>query len=180
MEAGPDGTLTILDKTSGRRFEHAHRLEDELDMGDLYNFCPVDGTGTWRSGEAAIRILRDGPLVHELELRIAAERPAGLDGELRPETPTAPLTITTVVRLVQGIRRVEFRTTLENQTRDHRLRAVFPTPTTEPIDHVRAEGQFALVHRPLTPPEPRSEWIEPPDPTNHTLGAVALGSACAY
>ncbi len=175
VQAGPDGTLTILDKPSGHRFEQAHRLEDELDMGDLYNFCPVDGTGIWRSGDAAIRILRDGPLVHELELRITAERPAGLDHDLRPETGTAPLSLTTVVRLVDGIRRVEFSTILDNGTRDHRLRVVFPVPDTAPASHVRAEGQFALVHRPLVPPELKTAWIEPPDPTSHTLGAVALG-----
>jgi alpha-mannosidase len=53
---------------------------------------------------------------------------------------------------------------------------VFPIPIRDvPPDHVRAEGQFALVDRPLSPPRPRTEWIEPPDPTNHTLGAVALG-----
>jgi len=40
---------------------------------------------------------------------------------------------------------------------------------------VRAEGQFALVHRPLVPDPPRTEWVEPPDSTQHTLGAVALG-----
>jgi mannosylglycerate hydrolase len=169
VEAAPDGSLTVLDKRTGRRFEHAHRLEDELDMGDLYNFCPVDGAGVWRNDGATIRIVRDGPLVHELEIHITAERPAGLD-----DTTPAPLTVTTVVRLVNGIRRVEFRTTIDNRTRDHRLRAVFDVPGTLP-GHVRAEGQFALVDRPLAPTEPRTEWIEPPDPTGHTLGAVALG-----
>src|SRR3984885_13928780 len=38
VEAGDDGTLTVIDKHTGRRFEQLHRLEDELDMGDLYNF----------------------------------------------------------------------------------------------------------------------------------------------
>jgi 2-O-(6-phospho-alpha-D-mannosyl)-D-glycerate hydrolase len=176
LQAGADGTLTILDKRTGRGFEHIHRLEDELDMGDLYNFCPVDDAEVWRSDGAAARILRDGPLIHELELQITAERPAGIDDDMRPQTGTAPLSVTTVVRLIQGISRVEFRTTIENGTRDHRLRAVFPIPIRDvPPDHVRAEGQFALVDRPLSPPRPRTEWIEPPDPTNHTLGAVALG-----
>jgi alpha-mannosidase len=174
VEAAADGALTVLDKQTGRRFEHAHRLEDELDMGDLYNFCPVDGAEVWRGDEVAVRVLRDGPLIHELELQATAERPAGLDEDLRPQTGTAPLSVTTVARLIQGIRRVEFRTTLENGTKDHRLRAVFPVPETA-ARHVRAEGQFALVDRPLATPVPRTEWIEPPDPTNHTLGAVALG-----
>ena len=41
---------------------------------------------------------------------------------------------------------------------------------------MRAEGQFALVHRPLVPPAPKTDWAEPPDPTHHTLGAVAVGA----
>ena len=40
---------------------------------------------------------------------------------------------------------------------------------------MRAESQFAVVHRPLAPPPPRADWVEPPVPTAHTLGAVALG-----
>jgi alpha-mannosidase len=158
VEAQPDGTLSIFDKSSGRRFDGLHGLEDERDVGDLYNFCPVAGAAPWRSDGAAVRVLRDGPEVWELELRIAG-----------------PCSLTTVVRLINGLRRVEFHTTLENRTRDHRLRAVFPTGAKDGGGLVRAEGQFALVHRPLHPPEPRTEWVEPPDPTQHTLGAVALG-----
>jgi alpha-mannosidase len=175
VEARPDGTLSIFDKPSGRRFEHVHRLEDELDMGDLYNFCPVPGASMWRSNGAAVRVLRDGPVIFELELRVSAERPAGLDGDLRAETQTAPLELTTVVRLVQGIRRIEFHTKIENRTRDHRLRAVFGVGAENAAGPVRAEGQFALVDRPLDPPEPQTAWVEPPDPTQHTSGVVALG-----
>ena len=159
VEAAPDGTLTVLDKPTGRRFEHLHRLEDEPDAGDLYNFCPVDGAPTWRSESATARVLRDGPVVHELELQVA-----GGDA--------VAVTVTTVVRLIQGIRRVEFTTAIDNHAQDHRLRAVFGVPE---ASDVRAEGQFALVHRPLVPEPPQTEWVEPPDPTQHTLGAVALG-----
>jgi Glycosyl hydrolases family 38 N-terminal domain/Glycosyl hydrolases family 38 C-terminal domain/Alpha mannosidase middle domain len=173
IEAAPDGTLTLFDMRTGHRFEQLHRLEDELDMGDLYNFCPVDGAAPWRSDSAQVRVLRTGPPVWELELRVSAKRPSGLDAELRPlPSDVRPLTVTTVVRLVEGIGRIEFRTTIDNATRDHRLRAVFPVGAAAAV---RAEGQFALVERPVTPPEPRTEWVEPPDPTGHTLGAVALG-----
>ena len=174
VEAAHDGTLTVIDRGTGQRFEGLHRLEDELDMGDLYNFCPVEGATTWTSDCATARVLRAGPTVWELELRVTAERPAGLDGDLRPEPELCPLTVTTVARLIQGVRRVEFRTTLENTTRDHRLRVVFPVGETS-SSTVRAEGQFALVDRPMNPPGPQTEWVEPPDSTHHTLGAVALG-----
>jgi alpha-mannosidase len=159
VDAAPDGTLTVLDKTTGRRFEGLHGLEDEPDVGDLYNFCPVEGAAVWRTESADVRILRDGPVVHELELRVTA-------GE------AVAVTVTTVVRLIDGIRRIEFVTTIENEAEDHRLRAVFPVGE---ASAVRAEGQFALVHRPLVPEPPLTDWCEPPDPTQHTLGAVALG-----
>ena len=156
VDAAPDGTVTLLDKATGKRFEHLHRLEDEPDVGDLYNFCPVAGTGIWRPESAQTRVLRDGPIVSELEIRTE--------------------NITTVVRLVAGIRRVEFGTTIDNVTEDHRLRALFPVGTlADAGTTVRAEGQFALVHRPLVPSAPKTDWCEPPDPTHHTLGAVALG-----
>jgi 2-O-(6-phospho-alpha-D-mannosyl)-D-glycerate hydrolase len=152
IEAGLDGTLTMLDKLTGRRFEGLHRLEDEPDIGDLYNFCPVKGAEIWHPQRAQTSVLRAGPVIWELEVQAPG--------------------VTTVVRLIDGIRRVEFRTTIDNQAEDHRLRAAFPSGESS---DVRAEGQFALVHRPLTPPPPRTEWVEPPDPTQHTLGAVAMG-----
>jgi alpha-mannosidase len=157
IDAAPDGTLTLTDKATGHRYEGLHRLEDEPDLGDLYNFCPADGAepSGWAGSESATtRVLRDGPIVHELEIRM-------------PD-------VTTVVRLIEGIHRVEFRTAIDNETTDHRLRVVFPVGATDATD-VRAEGQFALVHRPLNPPAPTTDWVEPPDPTQHTLGAVALG-----
>ena len=158
LEAATDGTLTLTDKRTGRRFEGLHGYEDEPDAGDLYNFCPIDGAPIWRGGSAAARVLADGPTLWELELHTEADQ----------------LDLRTVVRLTRGSRRVEFRTTLENGKRDHRLRAVFPTGATD--ETVRAEGQFAVIHRPVTSAAPKTAWVEPPDPTQHTLGAVALGS----
>jgi alpha-mannosidase len=105
---------------------------------------------------------------------VEAERPAGLDGELRPLPETVPLRVRTVVRLVRGSRRVEFRTTIDNTGRDHRLRVVFAVEGV--AETVRAEGHFAVVRRPLAPTPPRADWVEPPDATQHTLGAVSLGS----
>ena len=173
VELAGDGTLSIDDLKRGRRFEGLHALEDELDMGDLYNFCPVADAGTWRCTSASARILSDGPVCWELEVSYRGERPAGLDDELHPQSDPVALEITTIVRLVRGGGRIEFQTTIDNAARDHRLRVVFPVGDEQ--GPVRAEGQFAVVHRPLVPAEPRTQWREPPDPTQHAVGAVALG-----
>jgi mannosylglycerate hydrolase len=175
VEATAAGALLLIDKTSGRRFEGLHTLEDEPDMGDLYNFCPVGGARIWRSAEVATRVVRAGPALWELEVCVEATLPAGLGDDRRPLAELAPLAVRTVVRLVQGSGRVEFRTTIENAARDHRLRVGFPVgPADGPV---RAETAFAVARRPARPPSPRADWTEPPDATQHTLGAVAFGSA---
>jgi alpha-mannosidase len=173
LQVASEGTLAIDDSKSGRRFEGLHRLEDELDMGDLYNFCPVPGTSVRTYCAASARILSDGPLCWEMEVSYRGELPAGLDDELRPRPDTVALRLRTVARLVRGSSRIEFRTTIDNAARDHRLRVVFPVGDAH--GPVRAEGQFAVARRPTDPPEPQIEWCEPPTATQHTSGAVALG-----
>ena len=173
VQVARDGTLAIDDLKSGRRFDGLHALEDEFDMGDLYNFCPLSETGVWRCSDASTRILSDGPLCWELEVSYHGELPAGLDAELRPRPETVALSLTTVVRLVRGSDRIEFGTTIDNAAKDHRLRLVFPVG--DAPGPVRAEGQFGVVQRPVVAPSPRTHWCEPPDATQHASGAVALG-----
>jgi hypothetical protein len=173
VEVAGDGTLTLTDLVGGTRYEQLHALEDEPDMGDLYTFCPIDGAPVWRSGRPAARVLSEGPVVWELEVVLEGLLPAGLYADLRVRSETVPLSLRTVVRIVRGSDRVEFRTTVDNAARDHRLRVVFPIAGA--VSEVRAEGQFAVVHRPLNPPL-ASRWVEPPARTAHTLGVVAAGS----
>jgi alpha-mannosidase len=148
VEAANEGTVTVIDLRSGRRFAGLHVIEDEPDLGDLYTFCPG---GEVRRADFRGSHVRDGEVVLEHEL--------------------PGIRIETVVRAPRGLDRVEFRTTVDNGAEDHRLRVLFPVTG----DEVRAESQFAVVRRPLERPASHAEWVEPPVPTAHTLGAVALG-----
>ncbi len=131
--------------------EVAERLafEDEPDIGDLYTFCPA---GQVRTAELVSSRAEQGALVLEHELP-----------GIRIETTirSAPLG------------RFELTTVVENESDDHRLRVLVRSGVG--ADEVRAESQFAVVRRPFSPPPPRADWVEPPVPTAHTLGAVALG-----
>jgi alpha-mannosidase len=126
-------------------------FEDEPDRGDLYTFCPG---GEPRTAELVGSRGGGSKLVVEHELPgIRIETTIVAAGELDP---------------------VELTTVVENQADDHRLRVLVRSAAG--ADEVRAESQFAVVHRPLETSQPRAEWVEPPVPTGHTLGAVALGS----
>ena len=155
VDVAGDGTFSVTDRRSGRSYAGLHAIEDEPDRGDLYTFCP-DGA-VKRADVLSARVLRDDDLVRELYVE------ASLPG----------VRIETVARIVRGGDRVEFRTTVENDADDHRLRVHFPLAAGG--DAVRAESQFAVVRRPLQPDRPRADWVEPPPATAHTLGAVALG-----
>jgi alpha-mannosidase len=124
-------------------------FEDEPDVGDLYTFCP--GGPVRRAELVGARTLPDGSLLLEHEL--------------------PGIAISTIARAAPG--RVELATTVDNEADDHRLRVFLQAP--DAGDRVRAEGQFAVVRRPVRPVPPRAEWVEPPVATAHTLGAVALG-----
>ena len=130
-------------------FELEIAFEDEPDVGDLYTFCP--GGPVRRAELVRSERLPDGSLVLEHEL--------------------PGIRISTVARAMAG--RIEIVTTVENEADDHRLRVHFPV--SDPGEWVRAESQFAVVRRPVAPPPPRAEWVEPPIAAAHTLGAVALG-----
>ena len=125
-------------------------FEDEPDVGDLYTFCPG---GTVRTAALVSSRSVNGALVLEHEL--------------------PGVRIETTVRAAPGTDRIELTTVVENEADDHRLRLFIRSD--EGVDVVRAESQFAVVRRPLASPTPRADWVEPPVPTSHTLGAVALG-----
>jgi alpha-mannosidase len=140
-----EGSLFDLDLIAGLLL-----FEDEPDVGDLYTFCPSGGTTPAR----LVASRRDGSAV-VLEHALPGIR------------------IETTIRTAPGLDRVELTSVVENEAEDHRLRVLIRSDSG--ADEVRAESQFAVVRRPLTPPPPRADWVEPPVPTAHTLGAVALG-----
>jgi alpha-mannosidase len=125
-------------------------FEDEPDIGDLYTFCP--------SGETT-------------PARLVTSRRDGHVLVLEHELPG--IRIETTIRAVPGLDRVDLTSAVENEADDHRLRVLVRSG--DGAGEVRAESQFAVVRRPLSRPAPRAAWVEPPVPTAHTLGAVALG-----
>ncbi|HEX6951769.1 MAG TPA: glycosyl hydrolase-related protein [Gaiellaceae bacterium] len=124
-------------------------FESEPDIGDLYTFCP--------GGKAT-------------PARLVSSERNGNSQVLEHELPGIRVETTISVRWLD---RIEVESVVENEAEDHRLRVLIRSEST--ADEVRAESQFAVVHRPVVPPSPRADWVEPPVPTAHTLGAVGFG-----
>jgi alpha-mannosidase len=174
VEADPtSGTLTVTDKASGTVFPQLHRFVDGGDRGDEYNYCPPENDCliTAPAEVPACRVVESGPFRQTLEISQVYQLPAGLapDRASRGDE-LVRLPISTWVSLMAGVPRIDFRTTVENQALDHRLRVFFPTPIVTGVAH--AEGHFDVVERPLALPRDTDDWPEQPTPTHHQRAFV--------
>jgi alpha-mannosidase len=126
-----DGTLSVLDRRTGLRYHGLHRLVDEGDAGDEYNFSPPAGNpqpaNPVRNVTSAL--LEEGPLRARLEARYDFAVFSGLshDRQRRSERE-AVLPIRLSVSLEADQPRLDLELEVINRAEDHRLRVHFPLP----------------------------------------------------
>ena len=175
VEVHPDGTFTLEDKRTKRRYERLHALVDEADRGDEYTFMPVAGDRPRLSTrDAAMRITAAEvcPDWATLRLELRWPLPAALTPDRRGRSDrTVEHTIEVELTLQRAVPRLDVRVRLENRARDHRLRAAFPLPGAR---QAWAETAFGVVARPAQGfvEEPPPGWKEAPSPTQPLLRFV--------
>ncbi|HEY4375798.1 MAG TPA: hypothetical protein VGM93_01515, partial [Acidimicrobiales bacterium] len=159
-----NGLLTVeVDRTDGTwsidGLTGFGRLVDDGDAGDTYNWSPpaidvvVDRPEEVRN--AAVLQGASGPVRGQMLIRTAYRLPKAV----APGAPDDPapgrrlggdevvLEVTTTLELRAGEDFLRVSVELDNQARDHRLRAWFPLP--EPADRSTAECAFGTVDRGL-------------------------------
>jgi mannosylglycerate hydrolase len=181
VHALSDGTIVITDKVTGLSLGGLV-FEECGDMGDEYNFCPIDNDqlSITSGGEATIKILSDGPVFTELQIDTCMSVPEGLaEDEVSRSERVTNLPISTIARLIKGVDRIEFTTTINNTAKDHRLRVRFQTPNAK--NTVRAKEPYGMTTREAVPIKGGKDWQEPlPFPTSHHQGLVVAGNLELY
>ena len=131
-----NGSLEIYDKRTKKTHTGLHLLEDTADCGDLYNYVAPKGDTPILSTNVKAKITLHEANAYKVSYKVAM-------------TLTRGVKVTSIVTLTRGVARVDIQTTVENNKKNHRLRALFPTAYT--TDTVYAEGQFDVVARKITP-----------------------------
>jgi alpha-mannosidase len=144
----PDGTLAILHRQTGSLYRGIHRLVDEGDAGDEYNFSPpadnpqpADPVSNFRSA-----LLEAGPLRARLEARYDFAAFSGLSHDRRSRgdvTRTLPIRLT--LSLEADRPRLDMELEVINRAEDHRLRVHFPLPFE--ASHSAADSAFHVTAR---------------------------------
>ncbi|MDP7423722.1 MAG: glycoside hydrolase family 38 C-terminal domain-containing protein, partial [bacterium] len=157
-----NATLTVLDKKSGTTFTAINRFVDEGDAGDEYNFCPPAGENeTVSSGEPEPDVLvKITPVNQSLTYRLVYSLPEGLSEDRSCRSAArrdCPLIIR--ITLYPNIRRIDFRTSVENATKDHRLRVHFPAGLKS--DFSFTDGHFDVLKRAAEPAADEDYFEQP-------------------
>lgn len=183
-----EGTVEVVDKATGTRYARCGDLEDVGDVGDEYNYSPPAGDRRVTSADAIdvkISRVQDGPvrvafqIDYVLLLPSAASADRGARGS---ETTATPVRI--MVSLDADSSRVAWHVTVDNHSKDHRLRLLFPVGV-DSITEVRAETAFGVASRPARREVPAVVRVELPvssGPTGYFTeagddgcGAIVMG-----
>jgi hypothetical protein len=176
--AGPtlaNGLTTVaVDPADGTFAVDGHpglgRLADGGDCGDTYNWCPPARDTLVDEPESVdVAVLERGPLRARVRVAARYRWPARAEG-LDERTGEVEHEVVTQLELRAGERVLRVETTIDNHSRDHRLRAHFPLPT--PAATSRAETAFGTVERGL---EAEGGPTEPPLPTYPALRFLQAG-----
>ena len=163
VEVEPEGMLVVTDKGDGSVYRGLNRFVDGADCGDEYNYSPPleDALISPRLKSVAIR---RGAVCQTLTLEFILRTSAALSSDRKRRSPElVDIPIQSVVKLTQGVPRVDIHTEVDNRARDHRLRVHFPTPFM--VDRAVYDSHFGPVSRPISlPPFDRETWVEDPRP----------------
>ncbi len=171
VEASPDGSFVVVDRSSGVRTGRQNVLVDDGDRGDEYSYSYAGPTvgAAGLAGTVSTSVSGDRATA-TVELPLAL--PAGLRADRFGRVPElVPCQTTVEISLDAGARHVDVMVRVVNSATDHRLRALCETGT-RTLDHV-AGAAFAWLTR-INRVPPTRGWVEPPTETRcaHELVVV--------
>ncbi|MBN1309886.1 MAG: hypothetical protein JXB30_00610 [Anaerolineae bacterium] len=158
-----DGTFTIFDKLTGRTFSGLNRYVDGGDCGDAAAYCPP-------RRDTLIDIATNTPIYVERRISNTQQEMSYLqiyrlpqmltpqrDARLPLAAQFVPIPITTTLRVVPGVPRLDVEVHISNNALDHRLRVHFPTGIR--TSEVLFDGHYEIVSRPVPGDYPQRAFV---------------------
>lgn len=180
-----DGTVDLFHKETGKIYRELLRFEDTGDTGHEYTYVPTVGESIL-SGDrpAKIELTKNEEYVTEYKVTVEMEIPeSGDEATKRASTHHYPifereesgrsdklvtLTVTSYISLAKDGKRLDVKTEVTNNAKDHRLRVLFPTGL-DATTH-KAESVFESVKRNN---DHKATW-EYPSGCEHQQGFVTM------
>lgn len=165
VKVNPDGTLDLVNKTTGRSYSSLNYLSDQGETGNAWkHVSPLHDRKYNSLGvHSRVAVTVSGPLSSSIEADYEFAVPADYgDGESRSRVMTA-LPVQVVYTLEKGARHVLVRLTVDNKAKDHWLRANFPTRLA--ALSTWADSHYDVLSRPIPLPD-STDWVEKAEGTH--------------
>ncbi|MHA1884821.1 MAG: glycoside hydrolase family 38 N-terminal domain-containing protein, partial [Promethearchaeota archaeon] len=180
-----DGSISVLDKKTGISYKKVCEFEDLGDWGDEYDFSGPKENQTdlvYRTEDASVlerSVYIDGPTQKTYKLRLNLKLPYSLtEDRYNREDWLVDNKISMYISLYKEINRIDFKIEIDNNSRDHRIRVLFPTKIKS--DKVFADGHFCVVPRDVNLPK-ADNWVQKPMATNHQKDFISVSDeSCTY
>ncbi|TFF90843.1 MAG: hypothetical protein EU548_00965 [Promethearchaeota archaeon] len=178
ISVNSEGIISCLDKESGMNYENICELEDVGDWGDEYDYSPPENEEndkkftTSDASQVEISPYLDGATHKTLKIKLLLKLPASLTPDRKGrEKELIENPIELYISLYKDLKRLDFRIKMDNQSKDHRIRALFSSNVR--ANQVYADGHFYVIPRDVELPEGK-KWFQKPLPTNHQKDFVVV------
>ena len=154
-----NASFTIHDKRNGAVFKNQNIFEDSADHGDTYNYDPLkrDKLITTKGAKGKVTLKHNGPFLATYEIKTELALPQSLTDDRKARSRRLiRLPIWVQITLKKDSPLVYITTRIDNQIKDHRLRAIFSGVKS---DFVYVQTQGDVVKRRINEfkPYPKSK-----------------------
>ncbi len=139
-----DGSLDLINKTTGKQYQRLHVFEDYGDRGDEYTFSRI-GPEKTQIKNIKRTLISKGPVMVEICQTLTLELYESLDTSRQKRIGKAEIPVRSVFRFYRDSPRIEVSTNLTNSAKDHRLRVCFNLPFES--DTSLASTHFGYIER---------------------------------
>jgi len=162
VEILPDGRLNITNKETAIEYRGLHYFEDRSEVGDhaTHRQADEDEVITSIGAPAEVSKIYDGPILVQYRIKVTLMLPKDALKDRSQRNPEkVRYIIISYVTLKKHSRYLEIRTEIDNQVRDHKLRAMFPSGYRDAAKSY-SETHFDVTERDIHLPD-TSTWKEP-------------------
>jgi len=157
-----DGSLNILNKTTGRLYTRQNTFEDGGDAGTPWYYIRPENDRTCQTQDIVadkIDLVENTTLAATCRITQTLSVPVSLTvNKKRRRKKERTIEIVSDVRLTLNSKWVSIHTEVDTSAEDHRLRVAFPTQLK--VEKSWSESQFDAVARPVDFAVDSSKWID--------------------
>jgi alpha-mannosidase len=165
-----DGTINLLDKKTSVNYSNLHKFEDWGDRGDEYTFGRLEPEFVKATKiKRSIEII--GPLFCDILQHMQLELFEKVDSAREKRIGKVEIPVTVRFRFYRDIPRIDMRTELTNQAKDHRLRICFDLPFSS--KYTKTSTHFGYIER-FGAPVGDDSYIEKPSGIQPQKGYIRI------